>query len=79
MSTNCLSWCISQLLSHPHNADAEVQTWLSSDIVTEFVISVAEREVYQGNSPELSSLLKGLFGECNEGGEFTTHIVDWLS
>ncbi|KAJ8918958.1 hypothetical protein NQ315_016860 [Exocentrus adspersus] len=80
----CLSWCISEALSHPHNKHPLVKTWLAKDRVSNFIVSIAEKEIKDECPPELSVLFRLALTENGDGellvqGEAIFRIIDELT
>ncbi|KAJ8985103.1 hypothetical protein NQ317_019789 [Molorchus minor] len=71
---DCLGWCISEALSHPHSKEASVRAWLQNDKVSAFLVSICEKEINDECPPELDVLFKLALTE-NEDGE----IIDKLT
>ncbi|XP_018571354.1 E3 ubiquitin-protein ligase listerin isoform X2 [Anoplophora glabripennis] len=69
---DCLGWCVSEGLSHPHNKDPLVKDWLRNTKVSEFIVSIAEKEIKDESSSECSVLFRLALTE-NEDGELLIH------
>ncbi|KAK9879336.1 hypothetical protein WA026_004187 [Henosepilachna vigintioctopunctata] len=55
---DCLAWCLEDALSHQHNKDCVIRNWLTSDKVTNFIVSIVEKEIADQCAPNLKSLLR---------------------
>ncbi|CAG9858317.1 unnamed protein product [Phyllotreta striolata] len=77
-SDECLSWCISEALSHPHNKNPLVKEWLRSERISKFIISITDLIIVDGCPPELGVLFKLSLVE-DENGEILLHKEAVLS
>lgn len=66
-SEQCLCWCISEALAHPHNQDPFIKEWLKSDRVSKCIISITDKIIKNDCSPELSTLFKLALTENAQG------------
>lgn len=76
MSSEQCGWCVTRALSHPHNSDSVIQQWLSNEKVDEYLVSIAEKElILDETSPESAILLRQVFTEHKDEGNFTLLII----
>ncbi|KAK4881955.1 hypothetical protein RN001_005274 [Aquatica leii] len=71
----CFGWCIAQALSHPHNEDNVVHSWLQNDEITRFLVDIAEKELSDMCTPELSLILKRAFTEKPNGDLYLSNAA----
>ncbi|XP_017770844.1 PREDICTED: E3 ubiquitin-protein ligase listerin [Nicrophorus vespilloides] len=64
---DCFGWCVAKCLSHPFNMDLEVQNWLGSKRVGDFLVRIMQYEIADESSPEFSLLLKQALTETFNG------------
>ncbi|XP_017770838.1 PREDICTED: E3 ubiquitin-protein ligase listerin-like [Nicrophorus vespilloides] len=64
---DCFGWCVAKCLSHPFNMDLEVQNWLGSKRVGDFLVRLMEYEIADKSSPEFSFLLKQTLTQTSNG------------
>ncbi|XP_050511017.1 E3 ubiquitin-protein ligase listerin [Diabrotica virgifera virgifera] len=57
-SEECLSWCISEALSHPYNKDELVKKWLRTEKISKFIVSITDKIIVDECPPDLSTLFK---------------------
>lgn len=67
-SEECLSWCISEALSHPHNKDTLVKEWLRTDRISKFIVTITDKIILDKCPPELGTLFKLALTENEHGG-----------
>nr|CAI5817589.1 unnamed protein product [Callosobruchus analis] len=70
---NYLGWCITEALAHPYNKDPLLKKWLKRDNVTQFLVSIAEKEINDECSPDLDALFRLALTENSEGGHRETY------
>nr|CAH7760823.1 unnamed protein product [Callosobruchus chinensis] len=62
-----LGWCITEALAHPYNKDPLVKKWLKRDNVTQFLVTIAEKEINDECTPDLDALFRLSLTENGEG------------
>ncbi|CAH1975524.1 unnamed protein product [Acanthoscelides obtectus] len=64
---NYLGWCITQALAHPYNKDPLVKKWLKRDGVSQFLASIADKEINDECSSDLDALFRLALTENSDG------------
>lgn len=64
-----MSWCVSEALSHPNNKEESIIKWLKTEQVSNFIISICEKEINDECPPDLSALFKLVLTEDMDGGK----------
>ncbi|KAG5874665.1 hypothetical protein JTB14_012946 [Gonioctena quinquepunctata] len=74
-SEECLSWCITEALAHPHSKDPLIHSWFKNDKVRDFIVSIVDKEIRDECTPELSVILKLVLTEDGNGDLFIQEVA----